>query len=1071
MSREPAQLAGLSEYIENPDRLGENVEPAHVPSVPYESTASARAATGRLTEPKARWAESEYFRSLNGEWSFRWAERPADLPERLGPDVDWEHLSVPSVWQLEGYDRPIYRNHALTWERLPEVDDEPEPPAVPDEFNPVGTYRRTVDVPASWSGDRRTYLHFEGVKSAFFVWIDGAYVGYDQGSMTPSEFDVTDDVEAGEEHALTVQVFRFSDGSYLETQDMLRFSGIFRSAYCYSKPAVHLRDWFVRTDFDDAYDDATLTVDAELGVSGKRDGNRPSNGEAAEEWTVEGRLYDEGGDEVTAFDATVVPANGTETTLRTEVESPAKWSAEHPALYDLVLTLRGPDGTVREAVPERVGFREFAVEDGQILVNGNPVTVRGVNRHEHDPETGRSVSFERTLEDLRTLKRQNVNAVRTAHYPNDLPVYELASELGLYVVDEANVETHFNMNFVNERPAFHRAFVRRFERMVEHHKNVPAIVAWSTSNEAGEGPAHEEMAEYARERDGTRFVYHQGSGDAPYEQFHDSMTGTAPFTDVSGPRYPVPHTLAQHSAVEDRPLVMGEYAHALCNSLGLQDAFWELIREVDGLQGGFVWEWANQTLAGEVVPDADDGEWWFDDDPFLLDGTVFSDLTLQPEVRQLKKSHQPFSVDAVALRAGALTVTNRHDCTNLAAYETTWEVTVDGEVVQSGTLDLDVPPSHTRGVYVPFDRPELAPGSESHLTIRVRLARDTDWATAGHEVGFEQFALPFESETPPSIAATAESPVTVEETADSVEFTGERFAYRFDAERGTFDELRYDGATVATDGPLFGAHRAPIANEDDIDSETEWGYDNASEWEALGLDALTHEAVEYDVERRGSEWVRLAVETLARNPEGDALFAVTYRHDIFGTGALATTVDVAPTDALRDSLTTWLPRLGVQYDLPASLSRVEWFGRGPEETYPDRKTGSEVGRYAGTVDEQFVPYRLPSDNGNKTDVRWASVESDDVGLLAYGDRPLNVRFDQYENLAGASRLDDLTPRDGARLFLDVDVAGVGGTPVKPLSEHRIDPEPTSYSVVLRPFDPTTADPAALAGRFPSENQD
>ncbi|MFB6140554.1 MAG: glycoside hydrolase family 2 TIM barrel-domain containing protein [Halosimplex sp.] len=1065
MSREPAQLAGLSDYIENPGRLGENVEPAHVPSVPYESTASARAAAERLTEPEDRWARSEYCRLLNGEWSFRWAERPADLPERLGPSADWDALSVPSVWQLEGYDRPIYRNHALTWERIPEVDDEPDPPEVPDEFNPVGTYRRTVEVPASWRGDRRSYLHFEGVKSAFFVWIDGEYVGYDQGSMTPSEFDVSDHLEAGGEHTLTVQVFRFSDGSYLETQDMLRFSGIFRSVYLYSKPAVHLRDWFVRTTLDDASGDATLAVDAELGVPGERDGT-PADGDDSAQWTVAGTLYDEDGEAVAAFDAPVVPEDGSETTLRTEVDSPAEWSAEHPDLYDLVLALRGPDGAVREAVPERVGFRELTVEDGRVLVNGDPVTFRGVNRHEHDPETGRTVSFERTLEEFRELKRQNVNAVRASHYPNDLPVYELASELGLYVVDEANVETHFNMNFVNERPAFHRAFVRRFERMVEHHKNVPAVVGWSTSNEAGQGSAHEEMAAFARERDGTRFVYHQGDGDAPYEAFHESMTGTAPFTDVSGPRYPVPHTLVQHSAVEDRPLVMGEYAHALCNSLGLQDAFWELIRAVDGLQGGFVWEWVNQTLAGDVVPGADDGEWWFDDDPFLLDGAAFSDLTLQPELRQLKKSHQPFSFDAVALRAGALTVTNHHDCTNLAAYETTWEVTVDGDVVQSGTLDLDVPPSHTRGVYVPFDRPDLGPGSESHLTVRVRLAADTDWAQASHEVGFEQFSLPFESESPPSLAETVESPVTVEQTGNAVELAGERFAYRFDAERGTFDELRYDGETVATDGPLFGAFRAPIANEADIGSETEWGYDNASEWAALGLGALAHEAVECDVERRASEWVRVAVEALVRNPDGDALFAVTYSHDVFGNGAVATAVDAEPTDALRESLSTWLPRIGVQYDLPASLTTVEWFGRGPEETYPDRKTGSEVGRYAGAVDEQFVPYRLPSDNGNKTDVRWASVRGDDAGLLAYGDRPLNVRLDQYENLAEATRLADLDPSDGATLFLDRDVAGVGGTPVEPLPEHRVDPEPTSYSVVLRPFDPAASDPAALAGRLP-----
>ncbi|WP_436923918.1 glycoside hydrolase family 2 TIM barrel-domain containing protein [Halosimplex amylolyticum] len=1061
MTRTPARETGVADFIENPAQLGENVEPTHAPSIPYASAGAALAAADRLTEPEQRWAESTYCRLLNGEWSFRWAKRPADLPDRLGGDADWDTIPVPSVWQLEGYDRPIYRNHELTWARIPEVDDEPEAPGVPEAFNPVGTYRRTVEVPEEWDGDRRSLLHFEGVKSAFFVWIDGEYVGYDQGSMTPSEFDVTDAVTPGEEHELTVQVFRFSDGSYLETQDMIRFSGIFRSVYLYSKPAVHLRDWFVRTTFDDSYDDATLAVDAEVAA--------PIDA-SAEDYAIVGHLSDQDGAEVVTFEATVAATDGAETTLETTVESPDQWSAEQPDLYDLVLELRDSAGTVREAVYERVGFREVTVDDGTVLVNGEAVSFRGVNRHEHDPETGRTVPFERTLEELRMLKRNNVNAIRASHYPNDLEVYELAAELGFYVVDEANVETHFNMNFVNERPEFHRSFVERFERMVDHHKNCPAVVAWSTSNEGGTGEAHREMAAYAREADGTRLVYHQGDGAAPYDEFHESMTGTAPFTDVSGPRYPVPYTLTQHNAMDDRPLVMGEYGHALCNSLGLQDAFWDLVRSVDGIQGGFVWEWANQTLDGSVVPGGTPGEWWFDDDPFLLDGTIFSDGTEQPEVRQLKKSQQPVAFEAVDLAEGALTVANHYDFTTLSAFETGWEVTVDGEVAQSGTLDLAVAPGHTRGVLVPFDEPALDPGSVAHLTVRVRLADATDWAPAGHEVAFEQFELPFEAPDPEPLAAS-DAGVTVERSDAGVSLSGPRFCHRFDTDRGVFAELQYDGERVAGDGPVFGAFRAPVANEGTIDSETEWGYDNETEWRALGLDALSQAATDHAVERLADGRVRLTARTALRNPDGDALFEVTYRHDVFDDGSVATAVDADPTDALTDSLDSWLPRLGVQFALPPALSEFEWFGRGPEETYPDRKTGCEVGRHAGTVDEQFVPYRFPSDNGNKTDVHWASVAGEDVGLVAYGDRPLHARLDQYENLADATRLDELVSADGATLFLDDAVSGVGGTPVRPLPEYRVAPERTTYTVVVRPYDATECDPADLAGRFPTPLDD
>lgn len=1057
MSRAPRAVDSLSEYIENPAVLEENAEPVHAPTIPYDSVDAAIDANEPLTELEERWQRSRYFERLDGEWDFCWARRPADVPSRLDDEDAWDTIPVPSVWQLHGYDRPIYRNHALTWERIPELESEPTPPEVPSGFNPVGTYRRSIAVTETWTDDQPMYLHFEGVKSAFFVWIDGEYVGYDQGSMSPSEFDVSAHLSPGDEHELTVQVVRFSDGSYLETQDMIRFSGIFRSVYLYATPPTHVRDYSLRTDFDDGYTDAVLSVEAEVAGADRSDDGA----------SLVGHLFGPDDELVTTFDEPVPSAGGApaSVSLETDVAEPAKWSAETPTLYTLVLELRAADGAALEAIPQSVGFREFEIEDGVLHVNGTPVTIRGVNRHDHDPEGGRTVPFDRALEDLRTMKRTNINAIRTAHYPHDLSVYALADELGLYVFDEANVETHFDLEFVHEHPEFHESFLERFRRMVDYHKNITSVVAWSTSNEAGTGEPHAAMAEYAREVDGTRFVFHQGDGDAPYEEFHESMTGTAPFTDISGPRYPVPHTLAQFSALEDRPMIMGEYAHAFCNSLGHQERYWELIDEIDGLQGGFVWEWSNQTLRAETVTGdpADEGDWWYDGDPFLLDGLVFSDLTPQPLLRQVKWTHQPFAVDPVVPEDGVVTVTNEHEATNLSEYDATWEVSVDGTVVQEGELELDISPGETAGAIVPFERPTVEPGRECHVTIRLRLASDTAWADRGHEIGFEQFAVPVDSAAPPAVG-TGGGTLEVTATDGEIRFEGEGFEYAFDEERGKFMRLAVDGTAVLTDGPEFGSYRVPVPNEGRVDSATEWGHDNQTEWETIGLDRTERRVRELHVERPADDVGRIDAEIGVSNPSGEQLFEISYTFCVFGTGEIAVETDIRPTEFLVDELNSWVPRLGLDMELPDSSTDLEWFGRGPEETYPDRKRGAEIGRHAGSVDDQAVPYRIPQDNGNKTDVRWASVADDRSGLLVFGDQPFHFRVNGGENPSTARTDADSIPRDATQLSVDAAVSGVGGTPVKPLEDHRVQPEPTSFTIVLRPYDPDTASPGDLARR-------
>ncbi|WP_247004363.1 glycoside hydrolase family 2 TIM barrel-domain containing protein [Halosolutus gelatinilyticus] len=588
--RSPSDI-DLEAYLENPSMVGENQTEPHVPTIPYPSVDAALGQDRPGEPPCDRRDRSPFVRSLDGEWDFDWSLTPDGAPDDFDAVDDWETIDVPSVWQTEGYGHAMYRN-------VPVPMYPYDPPAVPDTINPVGTYRRTFTVPGNWTKDRRTFLRFEGIKSAAFVWVNGQYVGYDQGSMTPAEFDVTEAVTPGK-NEIAVQVYRWSDGTYLENQDMWHFAGIYRDAYLYSTPEVHLRDYVVRTDLDENYEDATLSVDAEVADLSDPSKNDAPKSKKPDSYTLRAHLFDPDDECVTTVEEDVdVPAGeSVGVALETDVANPSKWSAEHPNLYRLGFELV-PAGSNRpiEAQLERVGFREYEIIDGQVRVNGEPVEFRGVNRHEHDPVRGRTMTTERIREDLEVMKRFNVNAIRTSHYPNDPRFAALADEYGFYVQDEVNAETHQNEELVNEHPEFDPSFMDRFRRMVQRDKNHPSIFTWSTGNEAGLGPAHFEMAEYATDVDDTRFLYHQANNG-----------GVAPFAPIIGPRYVSPDELEgfAHDEDEERPVIMGEYSHAMGNSLGLVEPFWEAINEYDQLQGGFVWDWVDQTLYEDltITPD------------------------------------------------------------------------------------------------------------------------------------------------------------------------------------------------------------------------------------------------------------------------------------------------------------------------------------------------------------------------------------------------------------------------------------------------------------------------------------
>lgn len=985
---------------------------------------------------------------------------------------------------------------------------------------------------------------------------------------------------------------------------------------------------------------------------------------------------------VTTFETSEsVAPEGATLSSSTTVTDPDMWSAEDPTLYTLVLE-HVSGGSTTEAMFESVGFRELTIENDTVRVNGQPVNLRGVNKHEHHPDHGRHVPVETVKHDFELMKRYNVNAIRCSHYPNDPSVYYLADEYGLYVQDEVNVETHWNTGLLGQTDEWDAQALERFRRMVQRDKNRPSIFTWSTGNEAGLHDVHFDMAAYVDGEgagvDPTRFLYHQANNG-----------GVAPYAPIDGPRYPSPGAMKAKALGDGKPFIMGEYAHAMGNSGGLFHDFWEwaqpdhatvtetvftdessaendgtlvgdpqIIDEDDGavvldgddyidvgidssldftspgftlwvrvngddiehanpyitrgdqqyalkikpsnptqgvevpsieffiydgvnsewvavrepvpddwtqgqeqgqdyhdvvgvctgsklelfidgeligerdhsvtrispdpyeypvhighnaqkasrfaeasisqtrvyaralsnseirnasattpsdsavlwldfdefsqsqilktydeysrFQGGFVWDWVDQAIHRTKEIDGETTEYrFYDGDPFCLNGVIFEDRVPQPQLEQLKQSHQPVGVTGEDLVSGEVRITNHLHFTDLNTLNTEWELRADDEVIQSGSLSPDVAPDESAVVTVPFDQPDLEPGVEYWLTLRFKTTEDATWVDAGHQLAFDQLKVPFEVPTSPIVRVENLPELSVNEDDGWFTVTGDDFEYVFSKDRGTLSSATYDGTAVMTAGPLLDLFRAPIQNE-----IQEWGAAESNEWYDIGLSDLQHEIRSVDATQVEDSVVHIAVESFVSGNGSDAGCDTRYRYKIFGSGDLLVGVDVDPNRALVDAIDHWLPRVGVAMDVPDTFDRFEWYGRGPHETYPDRKWGAEIDVHAGHVADQYVPYQPPSDNGNKTDTRWAALTNDDgVGLASFGYPTMNVNLDQYENLDEASHNYELEANDGVvTLHIDHAVTGVGGTPQQTLPQYRVKPEPMTFLIGLRPFE-------------------
>ena len=569
----------LVRYIENPSLVEENQEPSHVPYIPFASV--QQAITGE-------WEESPFYLSLNGTWKFHWSKSPLNSPGHFYTDEfepsGWGDIQVPGTWQMQGYDYYIYRNIPMEFSPY-------DPPNVPIEFNPTGCYIREFDMPQGWE-DRKIFLHFDGVKAAFWVWVNGEYIGFDKGSMTPSEYDLTGKVRPGK-NKIAVKVVRWSDGSYLEDQDMWRFAGIYRRVYLFSVPEVFIRDFFITTDLDENYRNAMLDVKVKISNASISD---------AAKIVVAARLFDARRREVAFFTRglrILRSGDENEVHLYKSIDNPLKWSAEKPNLYSLVLELQDADGNTLGVVEEKIGFREFEIKNAQLLINNVPVKIKGVCRHEHDPLNGRTMSKELIEKDFKIMKELNINGVRTSHYPNDPLFYDLADQWGFYICDEVNAECHYGENFLPWQPGWEDAFMDRTIRFVQRDKNHPCIFMWSMGNECGNAPIHYMMAAYVKETDPTRFVYHQTN----------YPNGDSPFADICGTRYPNPSMLDAIGDTTRRPVILGEYAHSVGNSLGHFDEYWKRFYKYPSLQGGFIWDWVNQGLLADLYITTDQSQY------------------------------------------------------------------------------------------------------------------------------------------------------------------------------------------------------------------------------------------------------------------------------------------------------------------------------------------------------------------------------------------------------------------------------------------------------------------------------
>jgi beta-galactosidase len=1045
-------------HWEDPSVVARGKRSAHVPLGAYPDAASALDCN-RKSSPNVR--------LLNGKWKFSLVPTLDSVPaEFYRPDFDdsaWGEIDVPGNWQLPSVDIPGFKDNPIYINV--HYSFEPDPPRVPAE-NPTGLYRTVFTLEPGWE-NRRTILSFEAVDSNCTVWVNGREVGYSQDSRLPAEFDITDFVQPGE-NSLAVQVMRYCDGTYLECQDMWRVSGIQRDVLLYSKPLVSIEDFAVRTLLDDRYENATLDVQAFITKTPEMTG-----------YTVEAELYDADGNAVFSTPVSAAVAGHTSWSIhaptktacariKQPVANPHKWSAESPYLYRLVLILNDPQGLPVDYESCRVGFRQVEIKDGILRVNGKRLIMRGVDRHEHHPTRGRALTEDDMREEIVLMKQLNFNTVRTSHYPDDSFWYDLCDEYGIFIIDEANIETHGMGGELSQNPEWAYAYMERGARMVQRDKNHPCVILWSLGNESGSGPHHAALANWIRAYDPTRFIHYESGRPGP--EVSDVFSCMYPNLDwmltvLSDPR-------------EKRPIMMCEYAYAKGNSTGNFFKFWDMVDTYPRFQGGCIWDWNDKAFlhttpqgdpyyayGGDFGPDFDYQRFFQqnEDPQMCCNGIVGPDLVPHPGAYEVKKVQAPLSLKAAQqgdILNGEFILWNKHMDLSLSHLDITWELMEDGVAVQSGSLPpLDLEAGEQARITIPFAQPELLlPGTSYHLNVRFTTNQDYPWAAKGHEVYWEQFFVPFSVPQAPGVRPEEMPALQVRSEGETIYIDGQDFQVTFSRPLGSLVSFKHQGEELVQAGPVENYYRAPT----DIDLLMGNPPASIHKWRAAGIDRLERQVMNVDTCMVESRYFQIRVTSRICAPGLDYGIDSEINYRIYGSGEVVITNRVLVPERMPH-----IPRIGLELTLPAGFETLTWFGRGPHENYADRKKGAALGRYSSTVDEQFTPYVYTSESGGKEDVRWLALTgSGGSGLLVVGIDPLHIDALHYtiKDLEQAGHPYELTRLEETILHLDGYHMGVGGddgwtAPVH--KEFLVQPGRYTYSLSLRPLS-AGEDPAQLA---------
>ncbi|MGJ5641261.1 glycoside hydrolase family 2 TIM barrel-domain containing protein [Formosa sp. S-31] len=1077
-----AQTIGPTEifnYIENPGIIAEHKEAPHAAFFSYETEEKA---VNRVKE------NSDNFLSLDGLWKFKWVRKPADRPlDFYKPEVsvqNWGQIQVPGNWEVQGFGIPIYVNHQYEFaDYKAPVSSEMEfteniypknPGTVPHDYNPVGSYKREFIINKDWKETKEIFLHIGAMKSGGFIWINGNYVGYSQGSKLAAEFNISPYLRAGE-NSIAIQIFRWTDGSYLECQDFWRISGIERSVYLYAQPKVRIQDFNAQATLDNAYKHGELHLNISLKNHSKK--NTPIS--------VSYKLLDTSKKLIASEkqQLNIRKSDSINVDFSKTINEILPWSAEHPNLYTLVIKTTDKKGNTLEVTTSKIGFRTVEIKHGILLLNGQHITLKGVNTQEHDPETGHVMSEALMLKDIRLWKENNINAVRLSHYPRADRFYELCDEHGIYVVDEANIESHgmyYGKHSLAKKTEWEKAHLDRMSRMVSGHKNFPSVIIWSMGNEAGNGVNFYAGYKAIKDLDTQKRPVQY---ERPYKDDDYTLLDMDWNTDIIVPQYPSPATFEFiGSSKTDRPFIPSEYAHAMGNSTGNFQDYWSIIEKYDNLQGGFIWDWVDQSIyktndKGEkyYAYGGDFGENMPSDNTFLNNGIVFPDRTPQPALHEVKKAHEFINFKFTGYTRDnqlRILVENLYDFTNTDIFNIQATLKADGETLKTfNNLNIAVAPHTGKVIRIPLNELATKPNTEYFVTISATLKSDWGLLKQGFEVAHEQLLLK-NTNWQKSILDTHKQ-LKIKDSKTEIKIYNNDIAITFNKALGLISSYTFKNIELLKDGngPKPNFWRAPTDN----DFGNQMPLRNI-EWKKASLFSKV-KTLKVDDSKHNNIKVQIDYDL----PGVDSEFSSIYT--IYGSGLIKIENTLGTTLYKAD-----IPRIGMRLQLPKDFGNLTYFGRGPWENYRDRNSSALVDLYKSTVADQYVPYIRPQENGYKTDVRWAALsDNNNNGLLIVSDNinknhlgfsalhMPNEDFDATEGLIYSKdqtidetyRIDgipkinkskhttDIEEKDLVQLNIDMAQRGVGGDDswgAKPQKNYMdFGTDTHSYSFYLLPF--------------------